>query len=308
MHPCQDLGRRRRDFADEAAVDLPGNETVVVSRPRSRSGSTFGLDGLPTSRTHNTRTQRHTRPALARLIGQLGDPSAQISGAPADRAVVGMPADAAAVAHREGVLPGGKKRPQFLSKLVHVVHGVSLFLVARVAPSTTRLVLNAGAAYCGISARTRSVGHAVDRRAGAQRPRRSCATRQHGRRRASIEPDVTMVVLGQHAAAPSTIARRPDRLAFDMGYRPHRRKGLVSCGTQRRPHTVEEENARPTRLLVVASRRLAGAGPDARVSSVASVCSCRSVRSRRDGSGGSGSRTVARVVGVAPARHVLGAW
>jgi hypothetical protein len=250
MHPCQDLGRRRRDFADEAAVDLPGNETVVVSRPRSRSGSTPGPDGLPTSRTHNTRTQRHTRPALARLIGQLGDPSAQISGAPARRAVVGMPADAAAVAHREGVLPGGKKRPQFLSKLVHVVHGVSLFLVARVAPSATRLVLNAGAAYCGISARTRSVGHAVDRRAGAQRPRRSCATRQHRRR-------------------PSTIARRPHRLAFDMGYRPHRRNGLVSCGTQRRPHTVEEEKARPTRLLVVASRRLAGAGPDARVSSSA---------------------------------------
>ena len=71
----------------------------------------------------NTRAQRHTRPALARLIGQLGDPSAQISGAPADRAVVGMPADAAAVTHREGVLPGGKKRPQFLSKLVHVLHG-----------------------------------------------------------------------------------------------------------------------------------------------------------------------------------------
>jgi hypothetical protein len=51
MHPCQGLGRRRRNFADEAAVDLPGNETVVVSRPRSRSGSTPGPDGLPTSRT-----------------------------------------------------------------------------------------------------------------------------------------------------------------------------------------------------------------------------------------------------------------
>ena len=56
-----------------------------------------------------------------RLIRQLGDPSAQISGALADRAVVGMPADAAVVAHREGVLPGGNKRPQFLSKPVHVL-------------------------------------------------------------------------------------------------------------------------------------------------------------------------------------------
>jgi hypothetical protein len=35
----------------------------------------------------------------------------------------------------------------------------------------------------------------------------------------------------------------------------------------RRPHTVEEEKARPTRLLLVAGRRLAGAGPDVRVSS-----------------------------------------
>jgi len=50
-----------------------------------------------------------------------------------------MPADAAAVAHREGVLRGDKKRPQFLSKLVQVVHGMSLFLLARVAPSATRL-------------------------------------------------------------------------------------------------------------------------------------------------------------------------
>lgn len=48
------------------------------------------------------------RGAPALVVGQLGDPSAQVSGALADRAMVGVPADAAAVAHREGVLPGRK--------------------------------------------------------------------------------------------------------------------------------------------------------------------------------------------------------
>ena len=80
-----------------------------------------------------------------------------------------------------------------------------------------------------------------------------------------------MVVLSQYAAAPFDHGATTRSPCLDMGYRPHRRKGLVSCGTQRRPHTVEEEKARPTRLLVVASRRLAGAGPDARVSSLAVV-------------------------------------
>jgi hypothetical protein len=195
--PSPRLRRRSR-------VDLPGNEKVVVSRPRSRSGSTPGPDGLPTSRTHNTRTQRHTRPALARLIGQLGDPSAQISGAPADRAVVGMPADAAAVAHREGVLPGGKKRPQFLSKLVHVLHGClrswsRASRRRRLAPRIERrrrllryIRPDKVGCTCGRPPRRRAAPPAVvvpldNIGAGA---------------RASIEPDVTMVVLSQHAAAP----------------------------------------------------------------------------------------------------------
>jgi hypothetical protein len=124
--------------------------------------------------SHVTHAQ-HTDPAAhqapsRRLIRQLGDPSAQISGALADGAVVGMPADAAAVAHRKGVLPGGKKRPQFLSKLVHVVHGVSHLSVARRVLGASPRALNASAAHAGISARTRSFVHAVDRRAGAQPP------------------------------------------------------------------------------------------------------------------------------------------
>jgi hypothetical protein len=69
---------------------------------------------------------------------------------------------------------------------------------------------------------------------------------------------------------PSTPARRPDRLAFYMGYCPHRRTGHVSCGT-RDGRTLSRSRARATYLLVVADRRLAGAGPDARVSSEASV-------------------------------------
>jgi hypothetical protein len=73
------------------------------------------------------------------LVGQLGDPSAQVSGALADRDAVGVRPDAAAVAHREGVLPGRKKRPEFLSKLVQVVHGLSHLSVARVASSAPRL-------------------------------------------------------------------------------------------------------------------------------------------------------------------------
>ena len=71
---------------------------------------------------------------------------------------------------------------------------------------------------------------------------------------------------------PSGSARRPDRLAFYMGYCPHRRTGHVSCGT-RDGRTLSRRRARPTRLLVVAGRRLAGAGPDARVSSAAGVYS-----------------------------------
>jgi hypothetical protein len=224
MHTCQGLGRRRRDFADEAAWIYP------ATKRSSSADRGAGRDRRPARRTpHVTHAQHGPNgtpgPALARLIGQLGDPSAQISGALADRAVVGMPADAAAVAHREGVLPGGKKRPQFLPKLVHVVHGVSLFLVARVAPSATRpLVLNAGAAYSGISARTRSFVHAVDRRAGAQRPRRSCATRQHRHRRASVEPRRHQ---GRPRGTPRplTTARRPDRPCLLHGLLPASQEG-----------------------------------------------------------------------------------
>ena len=56
-------------------------------------------------------------------------------------------------------------------------------------------------------------------------PRRVRA--RYRRRAQRVESDVTAVVLGQHAAAPSTIARRPDRLAFYMGCCPHRREDRV---------------------------------------------------------------------------------
>ena len=65
---------------------------------------------------------------------------------------------------------------------------VSVLGLARRAVGDSPLALNAGAAHSGTSARTTSFVHAVDRRAGAQR-RRSCATRQHRRRRASIQPE-----------------------------------------------------------------------------------------------------------------------
>jgi hypothetical protein len=111
-----DAGRvARRDF--DKARRVPGELVAEIAARRRARGVERGA------------------PAL---VGQLGDPSAQVSGAPADRAMVGVPADAAAVAHREGVLPGRKKRPKFLSKLVQVV-GLSHLSVARVASSAPRL-------------------------------------------------------------------------------------------------------------------------------------------------------------------------
>jgi hypothetical protein len=52
---------------------------------------------------------------------------------------------------------------------------------------------------------------------------------------------------------PSTSARRPDRLAFCMGYRPHRGEGQVSCG----PH-----DGRPTAALDASAAISANAGHD----------------------------------------------
>jgi DNA-directed RNA polymerase specialized sigma24 family protein len=64
---------------------------------RQPTGEPVGIEALPTNcREHHQSFS---------LVRQLGDPGAQIRGALADRAVVGMPADAAAVAHRERVLP-----------------------------------------------------------------------------------------------------------------------------------------------------------------------------------------------------------
>ena len=82
-----DAGRvARRDF--DKARRVPGELVAEIAARRRARGAERGA------------------PAL--VVGQLGDPSAQVSGALADRAMVGVPADAAAVAHREGVLPGRK--------------------------------------------------------------------------------------------------------------------------------------------------------------------------------------------------------
>jgi hypothetical protein len=83
MDACQGLERRRRDFADEPDVELLGNETVVVSRPRSRSGSRPGPK-------HSPRHDRTTHgpngtpgPPGRRLIGET--PGGGRASAPGNR-------------------------------------------------------------------------------------------------------------------------------------------------------------------------------------------------------------------------------
>jgi hypothetical protein len=93
--------------------------------PRLRQGQSRPRRAHRLDRAHGRRRARGAARGAPALVRQLGDPSAQVSGALAGRAVVGVPADAAAVAHREGVLPGRKKRPKFRSKPVQVVHGLS---------------------------------------------------------------------------------------------------------------------------------------------------------------------------------------
>jgi hypothetical protein len=79
-----------------------------------------------------------------------------------------------------------------------------------------------------------------------------------------------MVVLNQQPAPRR--ARCDDLIGLPTTWvLPTSPQGPRELRHARRPHTVEEEKARPTRLLVVANRRLAGAGPDARASSRASV-------------------------------------
>ena len=85
----------------------------------------------------------------------------------------------------------------------------------------------------------------------------------------------------------STSSRRPVELGATTwsacllhGLLPASPQGPRELRHARRPQTVEEEKARPTRLLVVASRRLAGAGPDARVSSAAGVSGSATRRSQ----------------------------
>ncbi len=72
------------------------------------------------------------------------------------------------------------------------------------------------------------------------------------------------------AGAPSSSARRPDRLAFYMGYCPHRREGHVSCGT-RDGRKLSRARLGRYACSPSLSRRLAGAGPDASVSSGAGM-------------------------------------
>jgi hypothetical protein len=86
------------------------------------------------------------------------------------------------------------------------------------------------------------------------------------------------------ARSSSASSRRPvDHRRDDLapcrlhGFLPASPQGPRELRHARRPDTVEEAKARPRRLLVVANRRLAGAGPDARVSSQATVSSARTV-------------------------------
>jgi hypothetical protein len=64
------------------------------------------------------------------------------------------------------------------------------------------------------------------------------------------------------AGAPPSSPRRPDRLAFYMGYCPHRRKGHVSCGTRDSRTLSRRRRFDRHACVVVANRRLASAGPD----------------------------------------------
>jgi len=131
---------------------------------------------------------------------------------------------------------------------------VSVLGLARRAVGDSPLASNAGAAHSGTSARTTSFVHAVDRRAGAQR-RRSCATRQHRRRRASIQPEAAMVVLSQHAARGRAHRDGLGHLAFYMGCCMDRRPGHVTCATHDcRPLLPSTQSKRKRRLAPIVSR------------------------------------------------------
>jgi hypothetical protein len=103
---------------------------------------------------------------------------------------------------------------------------------------------------------------------GRQRPATKCsgstsAPRAAGRVRRRRSSSAS----ARHAAVSAT-TRSPCRL---HGLLPASPQGPRERRHARRPHTAEEDKARPTHLLVVANRRLAADGPDARVSSRASV-------------------------------------
>jgi hypothetical protein len=106
------------------------------------------------------------------------------------------------------------------------------------------------------------------------------------------------------AGAPWSAARRPDRLAFYMGYCPHRRKGHVSCGT-RDGRTLSRSRTRPTYLLVVAGRRLAGTGSDAGVSSAGGALrtGTRALPPGRKPAPGARCRVLAGSLGCRPDQH-----
>jgi hypothetical protein len=115
--------------------------------------------------------------------------------------------------------------------------------------------------------RTRSRSGAVFQRCFTAAPRQSLGSAScvsHRRRCASR--------LG-HGACEQPVAHDwgSSTACLLHGVLPASPQGPRELRHARRPHTVEEAVARPTRLLVVAGRRPAGAGPDARVSSLASV-------------------------------------
>jgi hypothetical protein len=95
--------------------------------------------------------------------------------------------------------------------------------------------------FSSVSVRVpRLTSHTMSRQSGRASPI-GARRRRHGR------PQLA-------ARAPSSSARRPDGLAYYMGYGPHRREGHVRCGRLPSPSVIRT----PDRglLLVVPSGRL----------------------------------------------------
>jgi hypothetical protein len=89
---------------------------------------------------------------------------------------------------------------------------------------------------------------------------------------ASLRPDVVDDVMADLAGRQTRSASRTNTTACLLhGLLPASPQGPRERRHARRPHTAEEDKARPTRLLVVANSRPADARPHARVSSISTL-------------------------------------